>query len=368
MEQSYKKYMQRCIDLARNGLGNVAPNPMVGSVIVYNGTIIGEGFHRNYGGAHAEVNAINSVKEKGLLPESTLFVSLEPCAHLGKTPPCSDLIIEKRIKKVVIGTTDPNSVVAGKGIKKLQGAGVEVIVGVLADECYKLNKRFFTFHLHKRPYIILKWAQSGDGFIDIHRAPGTPVGPYWISTPVSRMLVHKWRSVEQAILAGTNTIVYDNPSLDTRLWSGKSPIRAVLDRKGRIPAQATVLNGKVPTLVFTEKTIENSPNVEYIKAYFNRDIIGQVLSVFYERGIQSVLVEGGARLTGSFIESGLWDEARVFTGNTNFGSGVKAPCIPQSPDVTTKILSDTLSVYRNIENKPLNAGAETGNILSLPHL
>lgn len=339
--------MQRCIDLARNGKGRVAPNPMVGSVIVYNDKIIGEGYHRYFGGAHAEVNAINSVKDKSLLSESTLYVNLEPCAHMGKTPPCSDLIVEKKLKKVVIGTSDPNSVVAGKGIQKLINAGIEVVEGILKEECLELNKRFFTFHLYKRPFIVLKWAQSKDGFIDFNRKPDTPIGPNWISNTVSRMLVHKWRSVEQAIMVGTNTIIYDNPSLDTRLWTGNSPLRIVLDRQGRIPSESRVFDGRVKTIVFTEKPFENKKNLEFITVDFGNDIIPLVLNYLYENQIQSLLIEGGGKLIQSFIDNNLWDEARVFKGHSDFGSGIKAPQINASSKSFKPILNDTLIIYSN---------------------
>jgi diaminohydroxyphosphoribosylaminopyrimidine deaminase / 5-amino-6-(5-phosphoribosylamino)uracil reductase len=345
MLQSYEKYMQRCIDLARNGKGSVAPNPMVGSVIVYEDKIIGEGYHRHFGGPHAEVNAINSVKNPGLLKESTLFVTLEPCSHTGKTPPCSDLIISKKIKKIVIGSIDPNSVVAGKGIERLRNAEAEVITGIMEDECRELNKRFFTFHLHKRPYIILKWAQSQDGFIDILRQPSTPIGPNWISNPISRMLVHKWRAVEQAIMAGTNTVIYDNPRLNTRYWPGSSPVRIILDRQGRIPTNACVFDGSVKTLVFTEKNKNSKSNLDFIQIDFTEEILLQVLNYLYEQNIQSLLVEGGKKLIQSFIDKGLWDEARVFQGHIPFIDGVKAPQIKALVKSTKTILNDTLIIY-----------------------
>jgi diaminohydroxyphosphoribosylaminopyrimidine deaminase / 5-amino-6-(5-phosphoribosylamino)uracil reductase len=345
MLQSYEKYMQRCIDLARNGKGNVAPNPMVGSVIVYEDKIIGEGYHRHFGGPHAEVNAINSVINPDLLIDSTLFVTLEPCTHTGKTPPCSDLIISKKIKKIVIGTMDPNSVVAGKGIERLRNAGAEVITGILEDECRELNKRFFTFHLHKRPYIILKWAQSPDGLIDIIRQPTTPIGPNWISNPVSRILVHKWRAVEQAIMIGTNTVIYDNPKLNTRYWPGSSPVRIILDRQGRIPYGANVFDGSVKTLVFTEADKTSKPNLEFIQTDFTKDTLLQVLTYLYEHNIQSLMVEGGKKLIQSFIDKGLWDEARVFKGHVPFIDGVKAPQIKALVKSTKIILNDTLTIY-----------------------
>jgi diaminohydroxyphosphoribosylaminopyrimidine deaminase/5-amino-6-(5-phosphoribosylamino)uracil reductase len=320
---------------------------MVGAVVVYNDKIIGEGYHQYFGGAHAEVNAIKAVKDSSVLSASTLYVNLEPCSHLGKTPPCSDLIIGKKIKKVVIGTIDPNSVVSGKGIERLRNAGVEVIENILSKKCYELNKRFFTYHRHKRPYIILKWAQSRDGYIDILRTPETPIGPNWISNPVSRMLVHKWRSVEQAVMVGTNTVVYDNPSLDNRFWTGNSPLRVVLDRTGRIPEAFKVFDGRLPTLVFTETDRQSKNNLEFIHTDFQSDVLTQVLQYLYNRQIQSVLIEGGRKLIQSFIDKNLWDEALVFTGHSNFNSGIKAPQIDVSSNSIQSILSDKLIIYQN---------------------
>ncbi len=339
--------MQRCIDLARNGKGNVAPNPMVGSVIVHNDRIIGEGCHLKYGEPHAEVNAINSVKNKDLLQESTLFVNLEPCSHQGKTPPCSDLIISHKIREVVIGTIDPNSLVAGKGIEKLKKSGVNVVLGVLEEQCLRLNKRFFTFHMKKRPYVILKWAQSGDSFLDIDRADGSPIGPNWISNPVSRMLVHKWRSHEGGIMVGTNTVMQDNPGLDTRLWPGKSPIRILLDRQCRIPVGAKVLDGSVPTIVFNSEKNTESDNLQYYKVDFNENILKEILGYLYHNDVQSIIVEGGRQLLQSFIDDGLWDEARVFIGDNDFKNGVPAPELKVSPGVAKNIMGDNLTVYLN---------------------
>lgn len=337
--------MHRCIDLARNGKGRVAPNPIVGSVIVHNDNIIGEGYHMKYGEPHAEVNAINSVHNKLLLPESTLYVSLEPCSHTGKTPPCSDLIIEHKIKKVVIGTIDPNSLVAGKGIEKLRKAGIDVVEGVLEQECYELNKRFFTFHKQKRPYIILKWAQSRDGFLDTIRKAGTPIGPNWISNPVSQMLVHKWRSVEQAIMVGTNTIIYDNPRLNTRLWPGPSPLRVIVDRNGRIKKEARVFDGSVPTIVFTPKRFKNSENLEFIQIDIKNRDLKPILDHLYAREIQSLMVEGGEQLLQSFIQQNLWDEARIFKGEKDFKNGIKAPYLHATYKSFKKILDDSLVIY-----------------------
>lgn len=343
--QSYNKYMHRCIDLARNGKGRVAPNPMVGSVIVHNENIIGEGYHMQYGGPHAEVNAINSVRNKTHLPESTLYVNLEPCSHTGKTPPCSDLIIENKIKKVVIGIIDPNSLVAGKGVEKLRKAGIEVKVGMLESECYELNKRFFTFHKLKRPYIILKWAQSRDGFLDIIRNAGTPIGPNWISNPISQILVHKWRSMEQAIMVGTNSIIYDNPGLNTRLWPGSSPLRITFDREGRINSSAKIFDKSTPTLVFTTKKFKNSVNLEFVQIDFKNHDLKPILDNLYKRDIQSLIVEGGEQLLQSFIKQQLWDEARIFKGDKDFKNGIRAPYLHANYKSFKKILDDSLVIY-----------------------
>lgn len=317
-----EKYMRRCIQLARNGLCNAAPNPMVGAVIVCDGKIIGEGYHVRCGEAHAEVNAIRSVKETSLLKRSTIYVSLEPCSHHGKTPPCADLIIEKQIPRIVIGYQDPFSKVAGRGIQKLKDAGREVIVGVLEDECRHLIKRFITFHTLHRPYITLKWAESADGFIDLCRTEGNPV---ILSTPLTSMLVHKKRAEHSAILVGTRTAKLDNPSLNVRNWYGRSPIRLVIDRKQSLSPTLHLFDGSVLTLVFTEHFQDALPNVEYLPIDFQQDILPQIMQILYERGIQSLLVEGGSALLQSFIDAGLWDEAYVEESPRSLISGVKAP-------------------------------------------
>lgn len=318
-------FMQRCLDLALLGIGNVAPNPMVGCVIVHNGTIIGEGYHEKYGQAHAEVNAIGSVKNPELLKESTLYVSLEPCAHFGKTPPCSDLIIEKQIPRVVVGTVDPFAEVAGKGIEKMRKAGIELEVGLLEKKCRTLNRRFFKFHEKKRPYIILKWAQTLDGFIDTDRTE--TVHPTWITNALAKRLVHKQRSEESAILIGTNTAQYDNPALTVREWSGTQPIRMVIDRVGRLDPGLQIFDRQCPTWVFTSAEKTSSENLEYIRLNFDQNILPQMMDELYRRNILSVIVEGGSKLLNSFIEMNLWDEAFVYTGNQFFGKGVAAPHI-----------------------------------------
>lgn len=318
-------FMQRCLDLAQLGMGDVAPNPMVGCVIVHDGIIIGEGYHEKYGQAHAEVNAIRSVKNPELLPKSTLYVSLEPCAHFGKTPPCSDLIIENRIPNVVIGTIDPFAEVAGKGIEKMRKAGIEVEVGLLEKKCRTLNRRFFTFHEKKRPYIILKWAQTLDGFIDTDRSE--TVHPTWITNALAKRLVHKQRSEEAAILIGTNTAQYDNPALTVREWSGTQPFRMVIDRVGRLDPGLQIFDRQSSTWVFTSAEMAGSENLEYIRLDFNQNILPQMMDELYRRNILSVIVEGGGKLLNSFIEMNLWDEAFVYTGNQFFGKGVAAPHI-----------------------------------------
>jgi diaminohydroxyphosphoribosylaminopyrimidine deaminase/5-amino-6-(5-phosphoribosylamino)uracil reductase len=340
-----EKYMQRCLQLAANGLGNVAPNPMVGSVIVHDDKIIGEGFHANFGEAHAEVNAINSVKNKALLKDATLYVSLEPCSHQGKTPPCSDLIIESGIKKVVIGCSDTNPLVAGKGIEKLKRAGVEVILGIMEKEARKLNKRFFTFHEQKRPYIILKWAQTADGFIDRKRNDNTEPA-LQISNEHSRRLLHKWRSEEQAIMVGTNTARLDNPRLDVRLVSGKKPLRIVLDKNAELPENLNLFDGSQPTLVFTSKKKEATINIEYATIDFETNVLPQVMNVLHEKQIQSVIVEGGTKLLQSFIDQNLWDEARVIISNALIGAGVAAPKLNAEPASIDTIESDKLYLFR----------------------
>ncbi|MEJ5317256.1 MAG: bifunctional diaminohydroxyphosphoribosylaminopyrimidine deaminase/5-amino-6-(5-phosphoribosylamino)uracil reductase RibD [Tenuifilum sp.] len=352
----HRKYMARCLELALGGQGNVAPNPMVGAVIVHNNQIIGEGFHAMYGQAHAEVNAINSVQNKELLKESTLYVSLEPCSHYGKTPPCTDRIVEYEIPRVVIATTDPNPKVAGRGIEILRQNSKEVIVGVLENEAIELNRRFITFHTKNRPYVILKWAQTMDGFIDKKREPNEPVGSNWITNELARSLVHRWRSEEQAVLVGTNTVEKDNPQLNVRNWSGRSPIRVVIDRKLRLPLNSNVFDGSQPTLLVTgnnssalaRKTeFSGIDNLEIITIDFVKGVEAQILKELAEREILSVIIEGGAMLLNSFIQKNLWDEARMFVGNKFFGEGVKAPTLKGKMVSYDEIGDSRLFVYRN---------------------
>ncbi len=341
-----EKYMERCIELALLGSGNVAPNPMVGSVIVCRGKIIGEGFHQQYGGPHAEVNAVNAVSDASLLKESTLYVSLEPCAHFGLTPPCSNLIIEKQIPKVVIGTTDPFAEVAGKGIEKLQKAGVEVKAGVLENECRELNRRFFTFHEKQRPYVILKWAQTADGYIDIDRSRKDFGIPTWITGDLALRLVHKIRSEESAILVGTNTAIKDNPSLTVRNWSGNNPVRMVVDKNQRLPASLNLFDQSTTTLIFNSDKEGTEGLNTWIKIDFQKEVIPQLLDSLYRHKILSVIVEGGRKLIESFNESGLWDEMHVFTGNKFFASGVKAPSVDGNLISEERLDADTLKIFR----------------------
>jgi diaminohydroxyphosphoribosylaminopyrimidine deaminase/5-amino-6-(5-phosphoribosylamino)uracil reductase len=340
-------FMHRCLELAANGLGSVAPNPMVGAVIVCDEFTLGEGYHQRYGEPHAEVNAINSVKDQSLLKKSTLYVNLEPCAHMGKTPPCSDLIINRGIPRVVIGTSDPNSLVAGRGIEKLKKNGIEVVEGILVKECRDLNRRFFTFHEKKRPYIILKWAQTADGFMDVERNPGDPIGINWISNTLSQTLVHKWRSEEQAIMAGSKTVLLDDPRLTVRHWRGRSPIRVLLDNKLQIPSIAKVMDQSVPTLVLNRQENKLEGNTEWIKISTGSDLLERTLQILYEREILSVIVEGGKILLESLLARNLWDEARVLIGKKTFGKGLKAPEIELAPLFHEEILQDKLLVYTN---------------------
>ena len=332
----HEKYIKRCIQLAKNGLPAAMPNPSVGAVIVFENTIIGEGYTSAYGGNHAEVNAILSVKNKELLSKSTIYVSLEPCSHFGKTPPCSDLIINYKIPNVVIGTVDSNSKVAGQGIKKLMEAGAHVTVGILEDECRASNKRFFTFHEKKRPYIILKWAESEDGFI----APSSKKEqkPVWITNKYSRQLVHKWRSEEAAILVGTQTVVDDNPKLDVRDWADKNPTRIVLDKNNRIPKESYIFDNRQKTVLISD-SIQN----------FSENVAPQVVHFLFENNLQSVIIEGGRQTLQTFIDANLWDEARVFRGTTLFSSGTKAPIITGKIVSKNTIERDELLIYLNYD-------------------
>ncbi|EJL61491.1 bifunctional diaminohydroxyphosphoribosylaminopyrimidine deaminase/5-amino-6-(5-phosphoribosylamino)uracil reductase RibD [Flavobacterium sp. CF136] len=345
----HEKYIKRCIELAQNGFGTTYPNPMVGSVIVYENQIIGEGWHKKAGEPHAEVNAIKSVKDKSLLKKATIYVSLEPCSHFGKTPPCCDLIIANEIRNVVIGTVDPNEKVSGKGIKKIAESGANVIVGVLEKECNELNKRFFTFHKKKRPYIILKWAESKDGFLAPEKEISQDRKPVWITNLHSRQLVHKWRSEEQAILVGTQTVIDDNPKLNVRDWTGNNPVRVVLDQNNRISKDSFIFDDTVKTIVFTKSEINiSAENTTFEVIDFSQNIIPQILEVLYQNQIQSIIIEGGLQTLQTFIDQNIWDEARVFTGKkTTFGKGTKAPILSGKISAKINIESDELIQIRN---------------------
>jgi len=343
----HEKYIRRCIQLGENGLGSTAPNPMVGCVIVHNESIIGEAFTSPYGGPHAEVNAIASVKDKTLLHESTLYVTLEPCSHFGKTPPCVNLILEHKIPLVVIGIQDPHDKVAGKGIQKLKTSGCEVTVGVLEAECRQHHRRFLSLHEKKRPYIILKWAETLDEFIaPLPSKRNTKPEPFWITNPNSRQLVHQWRAEEQAVLVGTNTVLEDNPRLNIRKWTGIHPIRVVLDRTLKIPHHFHVLDSDVKTILITE--VDDSSKyidgIDYEIIDFSGDVIQQICDVLHQHSITSLIVEGGTKTVQSFIDADCWDEARIFKGNCFFGEGLKAPIIKGKSITEQKILSDTLTI------------------------
>jgi len=330
----HEKYMSRCIQLAKNGLGKTYPNPMVGCVIVHDDKILAEGWHQKAGEPHAEVNAINSLKEKdaSLVQKATIYVSLEPCSHFGKTPPCADLIVEKGFKKAVIGMTDPFAKVSGKGIQRLMTNGCDVILGVLEKECLELNKRFVTFHNQKRPYVILKWAESSDGFIAPKEKKEKK--PVWITNRYSRQLVHRWRAEEQAILVGTKTVLSDNPSLTVRDWHGNNPKRYIL---GTTEIEATnyrIRNNKAATVLLNQNVID-----------FTLPIASQVCNFLFNNDVNSVIIEGGAKTIQSFIDEGLWDEARIFTGSTEIKNGTKAPKFLGKLVSVQNYLSDTLRIY-----------------------
>ena len=334
--------------IAKKGIGYSRPNPSVGAVIVWNNTIIGEGYTSSYGGNHAEVNAINSVKDKTLLKEATIYVTLEPCSHHGKTPPCADLIIKYQFKKVVIGCIDSNRLVAGKGVERLKKAGVDVLVGVLESECLYHHRRFFTVQEKKRPYIILKWAETKDGFIaPLSKEKQQPV---WISNQYSQQLVHQWRSQEHAIMVGTSTVIDDNPTLNVRSWSGQNPVRIVLDRSLRIPKTATIFDKSVQTIVITEvgaKPQQFDKNLIFEEIYFSKNIAIQICEVLQKNKIQSVIIEGGLQTLQTFIDEDLWDEARVFVGDKEFKEGVPSPKLNRVTNEEMNLHTDVLKKYRN---------------------
>lgn len=337
-------YMSRCVQLAKLAAGSVAPNPMVGAVLVYENKIIGEGFHKKYGEPHAEVNCINNVSDenKGLIENSTLYVSLEPCSHYGKTPPCTDLVIQKKIPRVIIGCKDIFKEVAGKGIQKLNDAGIETMVGVLEKECAELNKRFFTFHQKHRPYIILKWVQTANGKI------GEKAERVLISNDYSNRLVHKWRSEEAAILVGTHTAEQDNPSLTTRLWQGKNPVRIIIDKELRLPSALSLFNGEAKTIIFNLSKETTEKNLVFKKLEAD-GFTGKLIQSLFEMNIQSVLIEGGAKTLQHFINEGLWDEARVITNEKLIiENGIVAPEMKHFIlEKQERYLNDAISYFKN---------------------
>ncbi|MEN8157262.1 MAG: bifunctional diaminohydroxyphosphoribosylaminopyrimidine deaminase/5-amino-6-(5-phosphoribosylamino)uracil reductase RibD [Bacteroidota bacterium] len=346
MKERDEIYMRRCFELARKGLGMTRTNPLVGSIIVHQDRIIGEGYHHEFGGPHAEVNAIRAVKDPSLLTESTLYCNLEPCSHHGKTPPCCTLISQKGVRRVVISNLDPNPSVNGEGVKQMEEAGIEVISGCLEEEGGRLNRRFFHFHGLKRPYVILKWAKTQDGFLDLMREPGDPVGTNWITDDVSRTLVHKWRSEEAAVMVGTNTVNTDNPRLNIRRWTGVNPVRVTLDRNGRLTGDAKIFDGTQDTIVFTDDPGKYSGKIRSIHVDPSYDLV-ELMEELYDQKIISVFVEGGAKLHRSFLDSGLWDEARVFTGKMSFSQGVEAPEIGLDPVEKLAFRDTTLELFIN---------------------
>jgi diaminohydroxyphosphoribosylaminopyrimidine deaminase/5-amino-6-(5-phosphoribosylamino)uracil reductase len=336
---SDNKFMIRALELATLARGYVSPNPLVGSVIVHNEKIIGEGWHQKFGEAHAEVNALNSVKEKNLLSESTLYVTLEPCSHFGKTPPCADRLVKEKVKRVVVCNLDSNPLVAGKGIEKLRAAGIDVITGVLEQEGRILNKRFFTFIEKQRPYIILKWAQTADGFIARENLDSK-----WISDDYSRQLVHRWRAEEDAILVGANTAFHDNPMLNVRDWSGRNPVRIVIDRNLRLPSTLNIFDKRQRTICYNILKDENQDNLLYV-SIGAENMVKNIIEDLYNKKIQSIIIEGGSQTLQAFIDAKLWDEARVFVSPNNFGAGIAAPILNGSVNSEQKLRSDVLKVY-----------------------
>lgn len=339
--------------MAKNGLGQTYPNPMVGCVIVKDHEIISEGWHHKAGEAHAEVNAIEKLKDENLIKDSILYVSLEPCSHFGKTPPCADLIIDKGFKRVVIGTADPFAKVKGRGIQKLMNHGCQVVLGVLEEECLDLNKRFMTFHNKERPYIILKWAASADGFLSpFKQGQNTNQSPVWLTNIYSKQLVHQWRSEEQAIMVGTHTALMDNPALTTRLWHGQNPVRVVIDKDLKLPKASKIFSKDAKTLAFTQNT-PASTNIEdhiaYIKLDFSEPVLQNLLKELYQRGLQSLIVEGGQLTLQSFIDQNLWDEARVFMSPKILKKGTPVPNFIAEAHNTKTIIEDKLNFYKNDE-------------------
>ena len=339
-----KLFMQRCIELAQLGIRKVYPNPMVGAVIVHDGKIIGEGYHKSYGNEHAEVNAVNSINDKSILNEATVYISLEPCAHHGKTPPCADLLVRHNFKRVVIGCLDTFSEVSGKGISILKDNGIEVCVGILENECRELNKRFFTFHEKNRPYIILKWAESIDGFIDRDRTSDKQE-INWITKPETQTLVHQWRSEEHAILVGNKTVIKDNPSLTVRNVTGENPIRIVIDPDLKTSLMANVFNRESKTIIFNKKEGTQKDNIHYIQ--LEDFSVNNILQILHKNNIQSVIVEGGTNTIQRFIDNNLWDEAYTLVGGKTFGKGLESPKLAKNPISSFPFFGDLVFQYKN---------------------
>jgi len=338
-------FMQRALELAALGRGSVSPNPMVGCVIVHESRIIGEGWHRMYGEGHAEVNAVQEVENKELLKNSTVYVSLEPCSHYGKTPPCADLLIQHQVKRVVVANLDTHPKVAGEGIKKLREAGIEVITGILDKQGRELNKRFFTAVEKQRPYVLLKWAQTSDGFIAHENYDSK-----WISDDYSRQLVHKWRSEEDAILVGTKTVFHDNPQLNVRDWTGRNPVRIVVDRFLKLSDKRHVFDRKQKTIVYNLLKHEEHENLILIRLD-EEDFMNQMVKDMLKQNLQSVIIEGGAYTLQCFIDAGIWDEARVFVSPRSFGKGIKAPLLNGNLIQTDTVVKDKLFIYEPIHGK-----------------
>ncbi len=333
-------FMQRAMELALLGIGQVSPNPLVGSVVVHDGKIVGEGWHKKYGGPHAEVNAVNDVEDKSVLSESTVYVTLEPCSHFGKTPPCCDMLIQQKVKKVVVANVDSNPVVNGEGLHKLREAGVEVITGVLEKKGRELNKRFFTFVEKQRPYVILKWAETADGFVARKNYDSK-----WISDEFSRQLVHKWRTEEDAVLVGMRTAQHDNPQLNIRDWTGRNPVRIVIDRFLKLNKKINLFDGSQKTLCYNVLKHEESKNISFVRID-EENFLPNLLHDLYRRQIQSVIVEGGAQTLQAFIDQQVWDEARIFISPQTFEKGIKGPVFSGVLDNQYKIRRDWLNVHR----------------------
>jgi diaminohydroxyphosphoribosylaminopyrimidine deaminase / 5-amino-6-(5-phosphoribosylamino)uracil reductase len=342
------KFMRRCLELASKAEGMTYPNPMVGSVIVYEGRIIGEGYHLRSGESHAEVNAINSVIDKSKLKKSTLYVNLEPCSHFGKTPPCADFIISHEIPEVIIGTPDTSEKVSGQGIKRLRDAGCRVKSGVIEEDCRRLNRRFFTFQEKRRPYVTLKWAQSADGYLDIIRSADHSKEPTWITGKPERVLVHKWRASEQAILVGAGTLRADNPRLNVREWKGNDPLKLILSSSGSVNQGSSFTGSDSNPIVFTHNSRANLPGKAIVLLKENVPSSVQICDYLYLKGIQSLFIEGGAEVLNHFISTGMWDEARIFTGKGLFSEGIKAPGIGGKLFSKTVFSGSSLEVYLKI--------------------